>query len=561
MLSKDVHPKILKSLSANKNPIKDNCESISKLIYLQQKFLSLSAAKYGIYDIKTIKLANNYLCSLVFRIYTVSKLFKNLNVDGIVLKQMKYYDWVKYLSYSNVFSRRADLIKKVFIPKYKRSECLLSISTITDKLIQKLFVITYEPIIETVSDIYSFGFRKNWNAHQALGILFSKLYGLRKKNKSFNCSKYILNYDIQKLFDSVRQDWLIWMFPAHNKHKFQIKTWLRAGISFKRVVLLNYESFSQRNIIGPLLLNFMLNGLGNIIRPEKVVFKNKIKWKWLIEKGLSKEKANKKSRILVWNIIVRYVDDFIIITNCENEVPKIIHKVHRFLLERNLKTNISKKKIFEFDKGQPFDFLGFTFKFMIRSRISRITRRVNEQKQVIKPRIGLFVYVSNDFIKRFKSRINNELRFLNKRPFQIILRLNVIIKSWANYYGIGSYETFKKIDWYIFKRCFRFIYKKFCRTSKYNIVANFFLHKIGNVNWNFNAFVAELNKNTCLTHIVLIRICSMIKFIYVLKLRPYSAELKNPFVSFEIKEQWFNRISRLRYKLGCSFIMTSLFTK
>jgi len=92
VLSKDVHPKILKSLDANKNPVRENCESIQKLVRLQQKLLSLSATKYGIYDIKTTSLANNYLCSLVFRIHAVSELLKNPGskipgMDGITLKR------------------------------------------------------------------------------------------------------------------------------------------------------------------------------------------------------------------------------------------------------------------------------------------------------------------------------------------------------------------------------------------------------------------------------------------------------------------------------------------
>ena len=39
------------------------------------------------------------------------------------------------------------------------------------------------------------------------------------------------------------------------------------------------------------------------------------------------------------------------------------------------------------------------------------------------PRSGLFVYVSNNVVKKFKFKINTELKFLSKSVFQIIMRL------------------------------------------------------------------------------------------------------------------------------------------
>lgn len=436
----------------------------------------------------------------------------------------------------------------------------MGIPTIADRLIQMLFVITYEPIVETVSDTYSFGFRKNRNTHQALGVLFSKLHILYGKDQSFYAPRYVLNYDVHEFFESVNHNWLIQMFPAHIKHKSLIKAWLKAGINFKGIESSNYEGFPQGSVIGPLLANFTLNGLEDAIRPEKIGYQ-KNQGRWFIEKGLPREKADKQCRVIIRNSVVRYADDFIIVTTYEDEVPKTIIKVQKFLFIRGLKINATKSKVFKLDKGETFDFLGFTFKFVKRPKITRITRRVNKQKQIIKPRTGLFVYVSNDSIKKFKNKINTELKFLSKSPFQMILKLNPIIRSWANYFGIGSYETFGKIDGYIFKRCFRFISKKFDRMGKRNIAANFFLHKIGNVNWNFNAPISKLNKNTRVPHATLVRICSMIRFISVLKLRPYNVELMNPFIHFETKSQWSTRISKLRYKLGNLNIMATLFNK
>lgn len=116
MLSKDIYPKILKSLDSTQTLVKPDIELIQNLSCFQQKLLSLTAIKYGIYNIKTCSLANNYLCSLAFRIVTVLKLFSNakftiFDIEKTVLKRTKYYEWIKYLSYANVLSHKASSIK------------------------------------------------------------------------------------------------------------------------------------------------------------------------------------------------------------------------------------------------------------------------------------------------------------------------------------------------------------------------------------------------------------------------------------------------------------------
>lgn len=567
ILSKGVYSKILKSMDFDNNFLKGNCEFILKLIRLQQKLLSLYAIRYGMHDVKTTGLANNYLCSLVFRIHAVSKLLKNTwfkipGMDGVVLKCAEYCEWVKYLSYSNVFKHKVGLIKRVYISNFKEGKRPLSIPIIADRLTQMLFVITYEPIVETVSDTYSFGFRKNRNVHQALGVLFTRLHKLSGKNQSFYAPSYVLSYGVGKVFDSVDHNQLVREFPVHSKHGLLLKVWLKAYTQFEEIVSLNYADFFQGNVVGPLLANFALNGLEDVINPDQIRYQNEIKRESLIKKGLSKDKANKQCRVVILNVVIRCAGDLIIVTNCKNDVLKIALKVGEFLSVRGFKTNTTQSKVFKINSGLTFSFLGFMFKFIKRPKITRLTKKVNDFGQVIKAKTGLFVYVSDDSVRRFKSKINCELKFLSRSPFQMILKLNPIIRNWVNYFGIGSYEIFGKIDGYIFKRCFQFIQKKFAKMSKRKIAANFFLYKIGNINWNFNAPNKKPNRNTLVHHVCLVRICSMIKFISIPTFCPYDKELKNPFVYSEIKGQWSNRISKLRYKIGTSLnIMTLLYNK
>lgn len=226
MLSKDIHPKILRSLDSSRTLIDSDIEAIQNLACLQQRLLSLTAIKYGIYDIKTCSLANNYLCSLAFRVVAVLKLFgtAKFNTCGnekTVLKRTNYCEWVKYLSYANVLSHKVSPIKKAFLCKI--SVCCLGAIKISERLIQTLFVLVYEPILECISDMCNYGFRKSRHPHQAIGILVSNLNRRFEKKQAFYAPKYILKYDLSKFRRFVDHSWFMDVFPAHTRHKDQIK--------------------------------------------------------------------------------------------------------------------------------------------------------------------------------------------------------------------------------------------------------------------------------------------------------------------------------------------------
>jgi len=254
-----------------------------------------------------------------------------------------------------------------------------------------------------------------------------------------------------------------------------------------------------------------------------------------------REKVEKQCWVIIKNFAVRYCHDFIIATNCKIEVIKIRFKVWEFLSVRGLKVKIHSNRVLELDTGQTFDFLGFTFKFI---GSPKLTQKIKKLKKK-----GLFVYVSNSSIQNLKNEINFELKFICRSVCQLITQLNFIIKKWAHYFAVGHREIFSKVDWYIFRRCFRFISKKFPRVTKTFIAFIFFCYRRGTTCWNFNAFRVSIKKNSQLAHVVLARICSIVRFIPVSKLCPYNRELLNPFVNFQAKKLWLERISKLRYGL------------
>ena len=542
MLVKNIHIKLLGSLDSNKNFVKENFGSIQKAVRLQQKLLSLGCIKYGMYDAKTVSLANNYLCSLTFRLHAVLKLlktsgFKIYGTNNQSLKQIELRKWVELLSYSNVFKYKVGQVKKVFISKGKSFKSL-QILTKTNRLIQTLFVLTYEPIIEAASDFYSFGFRESRNAHQAIGVLFSKLQDLSKKQQLVCSSTYVLNYSVCKFFESVSHSWLIKMFPAHAKHKLLLKVWLEVIARLKKVKFSKIEGVFCRSSVAFLLINFTLNGLENVAKPKKMAY-----WSETDKKSFFKKKIIEKCCFVVKNFIVRYAENFIVLTNYKNEVSKITLKIQNFLYARGFEKSLIKRRVFQFSKGETFDFLGFTFKFIKWSKPTRVTKKVEANKSFVKFKNGLFIYVSNNSVKNLKNKVDGVLKNLNWPPSQIILKLNFILKEWASYFGVESYETLRKIDRYIFKKCFKFFSSKFDKVDKYIIFAKFFPYLVNNISFG------KLFENASIVPVALIRICSIVKCISILKFCPYSKELTNPFIYFEAKDQWFLRIFRLRYRV------------
>lgn len=61
----------------------------------------------------------------------------------------------------------------------------------------------------------------------------------------------------------------------------------------------------------------------------------------------------------------------------------------------------------------------------------------------------------------------------------------------------------------------------------------FFRYKRSMICWNFNALGRLVKKNF---KVVLVRICSLVKFIPIFKFRPYRKELLNPFAYFQTKK-------------------------
>jgi RNA-directed DNA polymerase len=85
------------------------------------------------------------------------------------------------------------------------------LSTLTDRSVQQVYLLAMDPILETVSDNRSFGFRKGRYQQDAIAYLRSVL------DKKFSAS-FILEGDITKCFDKISHQFILDNTPIPHKH-------------------------------------------------------------------------------------------------------------------------------------------------------------------------------------------------------------------------------------------------------------------------------------------------------------------------------------------------------
>jgi RNA-directed DNA polymerase len=390
------------------------------------------------------------------------------------------------MSYLNILKHnklklyKPDLIKRVFTLQKNGFDLRpLSIPTIKDRIVQTLFVQVLEPIIDPYADHYSFGYRKNRNTHQAIGIV-SKLLAYKPKASSKNSgtryfvhSKFVINIDVIQFFDKVSREWLLDNYPFPTKFMHILKSWLSSAIIFQNKHEIPFTGFSQGSVMGTSLANYTLNGLEKIIIPSKKMAFDYEKFNYYAKQGYNYKKGSSLVKKTLSSFIVRYVDDFIVVVNDKTEAKTINNKIKQFFAKRGIKYNSSKSKIFKWENNAKFDYLGLTFHYILNKKSTKIMMRIKLHKNVI--RRGLYVYPSKIKVQLFKNKIKSIInKTPNASPFCLSKIINPIISSWGNYFGIGTLRVFSRLDQYIHYRMWRYLKRKFQKVPSKILFTRYF---------------------------------------------------------------------------------------
>lgn len=297
---------------------------------------------------------------------------------------------------------------------------------------------------------------------------------------------YLLKTNICSCFDKICHEWLISNVPMPYKYKFLLKQILKTDkIENHKIILKkedNKSGIPQGGIISPLLMNWTLDGLDHLIyetvaniksQGEKglISYYDTEKYHYYKKKDLDNSKPDSfyKNQARVdlkstsW--VVRYADDFLIGVKGKMPLYKVKEQLEIFLQERGLSFSKDKTKIIKFNRNTKINFLSWTFHYLVPNRVSWIIKTHKKAAGRLSDWSGLHVYPSKLAITNLKSKIKHITKHSNswKAEEVVIKTMNSILVGWSNYFSPAPRQGSIRlaIDWYIFKRMKRYIFKKY----------------------------------------------------------------------------------------------------
>ena len=290
-------------------------------------------------------------------------------------------------------------VKRVNIPKAAGGTRPLGIPTVKDRVVQMAIKRVIEPIFEQTFRDSSHGFRPERGCKDALREVDAWL------KAGYN---WVVDADIKGYFDNISHALMMDKVEQYIADK-SLLSLLEAYL--KQDIMIECESWKpsqgkpQGAVLSPLLANIYLNELDYLI--------------------------GEKYRM------VRYADDFVILTTSEAEAEKALAEVRQWMENHHLELPPDKTRIVdETDDPNGFDFLGYTFK-----KGMRLLRK--------KSRVAM----------RDKIRLHTQ-RSQGVGITTVIENLNPVLRGWFNYFKHVKKSELKAMDGFV-RRRLRSILRKY----------------------------------------------------------------------------------------------------
>lgn len=317
-------------------------------------------------------------------------------VDGLGVNDLQNQlqtSGANYLEQISKSSYQTQPILGVEIPKPNGKKRLLGIPTVVDRVFQQALQQVLSPIFEPAFEDYSYGFRPNRNAGEAIA----------KSLEYINSGKRIvIDIDLKNFFDEINHDQLLSLIHRKVKCKATLKllrSFLRAPIQLNGKLHKRNKGVPQGSPLSPLLSNIYLNEL------DKELKKRGHKW-------------------------IRYADDFSIYVSSDLAAKRVMKSIVSFI-EKKLKLPINREKS-GIRKPHTFTILGHSF--------------VSSYKKGSKGKYQLVV--SKGSWQSLKSKLKLTTRKTIPMSFdERISRLNKLIRGWVNYFKSANiYGKLKQLD-------------------------------------------------------------------------------------------------------------------
>ncbi len=281
-------------------------------------------------------------------------------------------------------------LKRVYIPKANGKQRPLGAPTIKDRITQTTIKIIIEPIFEQQFEPYSFGFRPDKSAHDAVDEIVKYL--------NFGCEN-VIDADITACFDNIDRHKLMDQVAkriSDGALLHIIRQFLDAGILEDDEIHSQDRGTPQGSPLSPILANIYLDQVDK-------------QWK---QSGLSK-RYNGDAHL------IRYADDLVSMTGSNPESVK--KKLDEIMESVDLTLSTGKTRIVK--AGDGFDFLGFRF---VRQHSAWKRKRVTRWFPSPK---------SEPKIKERTHELTNNGALSTTTPEEARETLILVLRGWGNYFA------------------------------------------------------------------------------------------------------------------------------
>lgn len=395
----------------------------------------------------------NIICAI--KIITRNSGSKTAGVDGITKKEIlkMELDTVINEVKSRLYGKTKPSGRQVLIPKSNGRFRPLGITNLYDRIAQQCIRNVLEPITEAHFFPESFGFRKDRNTKECMSYIASSLQHIN--------DGYIYDCDLKGYFDTVKIDIVI--NKLRENHNIKDKQFLKA---IKHLMWIDLKSpnikyngigLRQGTILGPILANVMFHDFE--LKVNKINGYNRKNGREIVQnpnifKNFGKNYKRGKDFYFNWLRnqrvvrIIRYADDFLIISKGKYDIYDAIMMLNDWCKENGLEINQEKTKLIRItDKCDiKLNFLGYKY-YKMYDQIRGNTYIISPKNQ-------------KELWKETKRRLRWSL---NKSNIKYFIQY---IRGVFQYYDICTNMTWliSKTYLYILKYIFR---RKSCRKMRY----------------------------------------------------------------------------------------------